>query len=213
MPQEVRGVGLVSLSPILMGCISAVLNAAFALQLFDAYRDLPPPHLSLSPCLINHPVWSHPGRRGSSSLKLNPFFLSPFHPSEEAELTSPDPQGQSPSQPRPASHSISRSLIHCSFFWVVKSKPLHLQSPLSLFLPFHAGDLPEAGNPVTSQEGPLSLLPWHPHFMDPMGLNTLSSTVFQHRSAKMHFSSPCFDYKPTFKITKTPAMVYFVIWI
>lgn len=112
--------------PILLSCISALFNAAFALQLFDACK-----RLSLSLSHSNKSSWLIPPQAQGVLLFKAQSVFSPFHPSEEAELTSADPHSQRPSQLQPASHSFSQSLIHCSFFWVLKSKTLHLNSALA----------------------------------------------------------------------------------
>lgn len=99
--------------PILLSCISALFNAAFALQLFDACKRL---SLSRSLSHSNKSSWLIPPQAQGVLLFKAQSVFSPFHPSEEAELTSADPHSQSPSQLQPASHSFSQSLIHCSFF-------------------------------------------------------------------------------------------------
>lgn len=140
-----------SLSLPLSHCLCASLTPSLSLS--------PPPAPTLSnksSCLIP------PRAQGVLLFKAQSVF-SPFHPAEEAELTSADPRGQSPSQPRPASHSFSQSLIHCSFCACVcvrervKRLKAHLSSP-----PFHGPTLLQRReNPERSQEGlaPTSMPP------------------------------------------------------
>lgn len=109
------------------------------LRLRCSFLTLANASLSRSLSHSNKSSWLIPPQAQGVLLFKAQSVFSPFHPSEEAELTSADPHSQSPSQLQPASHSFSQSLIHCSFFWVLKSKTLHLNSALahSPTLSFH----------------------------------------------------------------------------
>lgn len=101
------------------------------LRLRCSFLTLANASLSRSLSHSNKSSWLIPPQAQGVLLFKAQSVFSPFHPSEEAELTSADPHSQRPSQLQPASHSFSQSLIHCSFFWVLKSKTLHLNSALA----------------------------------------------------------------------------------
>lgn len=127
-PSPCSGFTYISHTFSILVCISALLNAAFALRRVDAR---PPPSPSLSFLLSNKSSCLIPPRAQGVLLFKAQSVFPPFHPPEEAELTSADPQGRSPSPLQPASHSFSRSLIHCSFFFL-KSKLLQYSPLFSL---------------------------------------------------------------------------------
>lgn len=110
------------------------------LRLRCSFLTLANASLSRSLSHSNKSSWLIPPQAQGVLLFKAQSVFSPFHPSEEAELTSADPHSQRPSQLQPASHSFSQSLIHCSFFLSVEKQnpPSQLRSrSLSLSLSFH----------------------------------------------------------------------------
>lgn len=128
------------------------------LRLRCSFLTLANASLSRSLSHSNKSSWLIPPQAQGVLLFKAQSVFSPFHPSEEAELTSADPHSQSPSQLQPASHSFSQSLIHCSFFLSVEKQnpPSQLRSRSLSHSVFSWLELGR------SQEGPLSLSPWHP---------------------------------------------------